>query len=268
MVYIHVDNHYRITTASEKGQAQNTENNFIYPLSRPVNSVELMILKHARMPIMPTVITGWNDTIQFLEGANLRTAVVAQGYYTQDELIAALNVVMTAAATGTFTSTYNANTNKFTFISSANFQFISILTATNPAIQERMDKMIGYNNIPSAAATSLALTHDVDLVSVKYFTLIIELNGFKNAECVARNVAFSFVVPNNTTALQGNVIYKERDFEQVNHINHVNVNVVRVKTYLEDTVGEATNYLAGFVFELFLELVQGKNYAYVGSSKR
>jgi len=126
MVYVHIDSAYSDSTANS--DSNDTENNFGYQLSRPANNVELMVLKHARLPIMPTVIANWNDIVYFYSandgaGATLLSATLTPGYYTPDELVAEMNTQMTAAATtNTFASTYDANTNKITLVGSANMR--------------------------------------------------------------------------------------------------------------------------------------------------
>lgn len=274
MVYVHIDPRFQ-----DDDLPSNVESNFAYKLSRPVNNVELMGLKYARLPIMPTVITGWNDTVYFYaagdgSGATLLSATVPQGYYTPDELVAELNSVMTTAATSAvFASTYDPNTAKMTLIASENVRLSTqalVVTGQGQAqadIFGRMELLLGYDDVLDTAATSIAMPYPMNLLSVRYFTLVIELNGFQNPESVNRISSYSFTVPNLSDALQGSVVYKEEDFGQYNHINHVNTNRLNVKTFLEDD-RSTTNFLDGFLFEYLLEFVQGKKYAYVGRSGR
>lgn len=274
MVYIHIDNNF-----VEDDFPENVESNFAYKLSRPINNVELMNLKYARLPVMPTVISGWNDTVYYYcasdgSGATLLSATIPAGYYTPDEFVAELNSEMTANATScTFNSTYDPNTAKMTLIGSENTRLATQALvetsdgANNAKIFARMSLILGYNDVLITATTSIEMSFIMNMTSVRYFTLVIELNGFQNPETVNRTSSYSFTVPNFSDELQGNAIYKEENFSQYNHINHVNVNRLNVKTFLEDDRSN-TNFLNGFLFEYLLEFVQGKKYAYVGRSRK
>ena len=269
MVYVHIDNYF-----VDDDFPDNEESNFSYKVSRPVNNVELMNLKHVRLPILPTVLEGWNDSVYFNTATDGNLAItLVQGFYTPDELVAQLNSQMTAAATGTFNSTYNPNTNKITLVCSENAVFKSFAQVVEVAgvaeeiIFERFGRLVGFTGTAQTASTSVALLNVVFMTSVRYLTLIIEVNGFQNLETINRQASYSFTIPNNSTELQGNIIYKEEEFSQYNHINHVNVNRLQVRTYLEDD-RSTTNFLVGLYFEYLLEFIQSKKYAYVGRSSR
>lgn len=273
MVYVHIDNYF-----TDADYPEDTESDFHYKLARPVNNVELMKLKYARLPILPTIIAGWNDKVYYYcandgSGATLLEATLTAGYYTEDELVAELNTKMTANATScTFSSTYDANTGKMTLVGSENTRFATSsstgVSTANGEIFKRFALAVGYYNVLVPAATSIVMTYAMRLVSVRYFTIVMELNGFQNPECINRNHAFSFVIPNQSTDLQGNVFYSEEDYSMVNNINHVNVNRIHVKTFLENSTDIASNFLDGYTYEYLIELVQSNKYAYVGRSKR
>lgn len=264
MVYVHIDND-SITTGNTQ-----PESNFEYKLSQPINGVVQTNFKYARLPIMPTVITGWNDILYFNSandgsGATLLSITIPQGYYTPDELVAELNTLMTATATtNTFNSTYDPNSGKMTLISSAN----SRLVASQNAVGNRANKLVGHNGVVGTLATSTVLTFEMDLASVKYFSVILELEGYKNPEIINNLNPFCFVVPNLTDNLSGVVAYVEENFSQVNYVSKVNVSKMRVKTYLENDLTNDLNFLDGRQFQYMFELIQSNKYAYVGLSRK
>jgi hypothetical protein len=270
MVYIHVDNFFR-----DARFPNNNETTFTYPLSRPVNGVEMIKLKHATLPVMQTVIAGWNDRVYFFnpngDSTTQLVAVVPAGWYTYDEYIAALNTVMTAAATAnTFASTYNQNSGKFTIIGSDTHTFSTRLSvettfgALNAKIFERASRLLGYANQPWSPATSFTLQWVADFVSVRYFTIDLDVNNTSSFECINRRTSTSFVVHNTSNNMRGRIFHDEGDNNQYNSINVTNANVLRISTFLEDSSDENTNELVGFRFEYMFEFTQAAPYALKG----
>lgn len=246
--------------------------NFEYTLSRPVNKVSEMNLLHARIPNQYTVITGYNDKVYYYaasdgSGNTLLEATLTAGYYTEDELTAELNTQMTANATScVYSSTYDTNSNKITLIGSEDTRFAtqalvaSGSSTANGIIYLRVTYLLGLDSVTlKTAGTSLVSPYQVNLVSVRYYTIVIELNGYKHNDSINDTSTFSFIVPTNTDSLQGAIIYKEEDFRQTNRVNNVNVTKIGCKTYLENDLSQTFTW-SGLDITYIIELVQAPPY--------
>lgn len=223
--------------------------NFTIELNKPINKVIGIELLHAEIPPTPVVITGWNDYITWYE-TNTGTRVSAtltQGYYTPDEFITMVNSVMTAAG-GTYTSTYDANTNKYTIIGTSSrfllgseaFALFSAGTITREQYNAyfKASYLLGVAIGPSGSttfSTSYELAYETDLRGIRYFTIEVELNGFGNQDVITSKDSVSFVVPKNTKELIGySTVDREKNYGIINEISNINVNHVHVRTFYED----------------------------------
>lgn len=246
--------------------------NFEYSLARPVNKVVEMNFLHARIPSQYTVITGYNDKVYYYaasdgSGATLLEATLSAGYYTADELTAELNTQMTANATSCiYSSTYDTNTNKITLVGSEATRFSTQTLVTSGSssadgtIYLRVCYLLGIDSSTlKTAGTSLVNPYQVNLVSVRYYTIVIELNGYKHNDSINDSATFSFVVPTNTDTLQGTIIYKSEDFKQSNKVNNVNVNKMGIKTYLENDLSQTFTW-SGLDISYVIELIQAYPY--------
>lgn len=233
-----------------------TSAKFEYRLSKPINKVKAIELLSANIPTAPTVISNWNDLVYFFaagdgSGSTLLSATLTEGYYTPDEFINMLNTVMTAAATSaTFTSTYDANTNKFTLIADENVRLAAasqISVSAGDLNYERWGRfgyLIGQDSSTvQTAATSIELTYEWQPKSVRYYTVLIEANGFGNNDMINDKSYFSFCIPTTNDELFGFERFRRNSgFEQISKINNVNVQEITVSTYFEDDLKQLFSF--------------------------
>lgn len=244
-----------------------SDSNLIIRMDRPINKIQAVSLKYAEINCLPNILEDWNNYVLFYDNGSTASAVTAtatQGYYTPDEFISMLNDIMTTAGTSTFTSTYDANTNKYTIDSTTNSRFLSEAEAYALAVAGtitfpqyyrylRFTYFIGYStNDPSSIGTSTTMAYQTDVRGVRYFTILFEIEGYGNFDITGSNRSFSFIVPKNNDELLGITKLKEQsDFMVFNHINDANGNNIHVHLYPEDSFSNDLNLERGsyFVFE-------------------
>jgi len=88
------------------------------------------------------IITGYNDAIDFNEGASEFNATLDSGVYTAADLATEIDTQLTAEGAGTYTVAYNAVTMKFTIVKSAGTFQLLWNTGANAA--NNAGDLLGY----------------------------------------------------------------------------------------------------------------------------
>lgn len=286
MPYIHIDSAH----LQRLENINSLEADFTYQLSQPINGVVKTNLKYARFDQIPNVITNYNDKVYLFSnttGGTMLTATLPTGYFTGDELAAALAAAMTTAASpnNVFNIVFNQNNRKLTITGTETWTFPQVSTvatsfnAPDSEIWQNTSNLIGNQVLTSAFTLAKTLQFEVDLTPVKYLAIELTYNGYSNNEIVSRHNSFSYVVPNIVQNIQDpnqqQLNYKEEYFSQVNHVSKVNINKLDIKISLNDGSAKGPipitpdkGFLDGKRWELMLECEQSQTYAYVGLSRR
>jgi len=110
---------------------------------------------------VPIVIDATNNKINFKEdGGAERTATIASGNYTTQELMAVIKTAMDAApsATGTYTVTYNSSTEITTIAVSGSITNVQLLFSSGTDVANSVRIEIGFQSFDTSSDT----THDSD----------------------------------------------------------------------------------------------------------
>lgn len=168
-----------------------------------------------------------NDEIYFdEEGAELGPVLLPHGYYTTEVALAsAAKIVMDAVSGTSYTITYNALTNLFTFTPAAgNFAFN---WDTNSA-QPQANLLFGFNEVNGVAAATQTSTRGVDLDPHSNLLIRIAEDGLKNVTLV-NGTEYSLIVPLNVGYGEEMDALKSATFNQtvrfVSAMNQLNVSL-------------------------------------------
>lgn len=109
---------------------------------------------------LPTIITGYNDTLQFVYVNNTgqtfaSSIVVPQGYYTPAALATAMQTLLQAAVAGaSFTCTYNDLAGGFRITTDAAWAFLPLPVGTGVSRSSRFNATVGFLTTGGAPASS------------------------------------------------------------------------------------------------------------------
>lgn len=168
-----------------------------------------------------TIVSGWNDRIDFNRGGVKAATITAGTYATGAALSAAIVTALTAAdATPTWACAYSGSTFKFTISTSAHAFTLLITSGTNVAAGRTIFPDTGYTGADLAstanACVGIAATYQsrayiaVDQASAVAFTASALLNhnggasaGTATLQWSATSVAVALSAPTGTLALTG-----------------------------------------------------------------
>lgn len=168
-----------------------------------------------------------NDEIYFDEGgAELGPVLIPHGYYTTEAaLAAAVKIVMDAVSGTTYTITFNALTNLYTFTPAAGT--FAFNWGTNIA-QPIANLLFGFNEVDGVLAATQVSTRGVDLDPHSNLLISITEDSLKNVTLV-NGTEFSLIVPLNTPYRAEMEALKSVTFNQtvrfVNPMNQLNVSL-------------------------------------------
>ena len=270
MAYILADSRAENTKKALLGEdvGDYFSSNYEVSLNRPINKVVGIELLHGEIPNSFTVIKDWNDLLIFFDNNSTAAevqSVLTPGYYTPDEFINMVNGVMTDDGTSTFSSTYDANTNKYTIESTTNSRFLLFSEAIADASVSQSEYeryfraayLMGIDGSDTGSLdTSYEMDYPTDLRGVRYYTVNVELNSYGNQAIMTTSGNVSFLIPVDNNSLIGFTKYNSNtDFRVVNSISKVNVDSVRIKVFWEDSTRENEDipYDTLFLFKIYKE---------------
>lgn len=114
---------------------------------------------------LPTIITGYNDTLRFTYSTSTFTATLAQGFYTPDDMATEIERAMNAAyGSGVFTVVFSELTGSFAISAPAVFLFLP--TGINPTRSTRAYLTLGI--IPGGTASTIYAGTQPTMLATRY----------------------------------------------------------------------------------------------------
>jgi hypothetical protein len=163
-------------------------NNFNVQLPIAMVGKSSFKLTSVSIPLNIYNVASYNNTVTYFEYATTKSASVAPGYYTRDQLLLALASSMTLVGPDTYTCTYSNTTKTVTISKSSTFSLF--LDSRSPLLE-----LLGFvlNNTQTATAVSAVSTLAPDMYPKNLYILIREL-GTSNIQSTANN-SFTYYVP-------------------------------------------------------------------------
>lgn len=191
-----------------------------------------------------------NDEIYFDEGAaELGPVLIPHGYYTTEAaLAAAIKIVMDIASATTYTISYAALTNQYTFTPAAGTFAFNFLTNVAQPIA---NLLIGFDALDGVLGATQVSDRGVDLDPHSNLLINIAEDGLKNVTLVP-GTEFSLIIPLDAAYGEELNGFRNTSFDQsirfANSMNQLNVSL-----FTED--GVALNALNAAQYELVIRRV-------------
>ncbi len=149
-------------------------------------------IKEFIMPNNIYSIDGSNNIIYFNESSVARTATLSVGTYSPTQLASEIKTQMDIGGINTYTITYQNNTNKFSFVSSANFGFTFNTNNTNSSY-----KILGKDEVDDIEGLSQASENPIDLN--KHLIIYMNIPDANNDLTISNNYKTSFIISENVS---------------------------------------------------------------------
>lgn len=169
-----------------------------------------------------------NNEIYFGEdGAGNFLVTLTNGYYTADELRSHVETEMnTSGGAGTYTITYDSNTNKYTFtVAGAPPNTFQFLWGDNSA-QPLANLLLGFDVVNSVDLISFSSTQSIELDTYSALLINIVEDGLKNVTLVD-GTEYSLIFPITSAYAESSDNLKSQTFNQtvsfINSMNNLNV---------------------------------------------
>jgi len=169
-------------------------------------------LARAVIPVSFYTVNNSNNSVYFTENSNEVVATIANGFYTDTTLAAAVATAMTTASSGTntYTTTLSQTTEKMVVTASTTtFEFTFGTNTLNSANQ-----VMGFSATDTALAASHTSDNIIDLAQSLCFNIVI--NDLNELCTTGNSSACTFAVPIDQNS-QGIVIYTPHRQQQTIH---------------------------------------------------